>query len=74
MDQVFLYIVIFWWGDKSVHRTPMPSLEECYKAVAVVKYQGSDGAENESGIAAWCGSKDERSYSGTWWVDPIKEH
>lgn len=70
MDNVWLYVIIFYWGNVREHRYEMPDLETCQKAVATMVFEANDGDENESGIAAYCATeRTERRYSSTWWTD-----
>ena len=69
MKTMMLYVVVFGWGDVTHQRFPMPDLPTCLTAAAAVHYDGSDGDENESGVAAWCGPANGERYSsfnGKW--------
>jgi hypothetical protein len=63
----FLYIVMFWWGSSTEWRWPMADLSTCKAAAEVVRYQGSDGDENESGVAAWCANGNQSTYHNAKW-------
>lgn len=69
----FLYVALFWWGSREIHRYPMPDLTTCLKVASHVHFEGSPGDENEAGVATWCGPEGERWWNSTWWTDRRKD-
>lgn len=76
---VFLYVLVAGsagTGSSTYHwsRTPQPDWVTCKNNVAAAKLANSNGAENETAVAMYCGGRDaERHYSSTWWMDKAKE-
>ena len=63
-EQVWLYILTFWWGAKGIERIRMPDMETCQSAIESSEAYISNGDENEAGAVLFCAGS-ERQWKGS---------
>lgn len=67
MNEVFLYIISFYWGSRSVERIEMPDLETCIESIETSQAHISPGDENEAGVVLFCAGPDRwRTWNNEW--------